>query len=146
MSPIPSAVAGLIEGRADPAYLTTWVRDRPRVAPVWYGVRDGRLQVLVSRTKREQVEANPEVTAYIEATDGEDWFVTLRGTASVSRDREAINEAARQVYSTYLGDDPEDWDPDRRVDLGLEPERYLVELDPGEVEAEGADVPTARPD
>ncbi|MFB6068814.1 MAG: pyridoxamine 5'-phosphate oxidase family protein [Halobacterium sp.] len=138
MSPIPSTVAGLIEGRTVPAYLTTWVRDRPRVAPVWYGVGDGRLRMLTTRRKREHVERTPEVTAYIEADDG-DWFVTLRGTASVAHDRAAINRAARQVYPTYLGDDPETWDPDRRADLGSEPTHSLVVLDPEEIETEGVD-------
>jgi len=130
MSPIPSRVAGLIEGRSLPAYLATWVRDRPRVAPVWYEVADGRLHTLASPTRREEVEQNPAVAAYIQNDDTEDdWFVTLRGTATVSRDRTDINDAARSIYPRYLGPDPAEWDSTRRADLGADPNHYLVTID-----------------
>ncbi|MFB6108892.1 MAG: pyridoxamine 5'-phosphate oxidase family protein [Haloplanus sp.] len=103
---VPTEVESLIRGAPLSAHLATSVDDRPHVAPVWYGYRDGTLSLLTGGKKLENVRRNPRVAVSIEdATDGDvAWTVTLLGTARVSDDPERMAEASGWIYDAYDGE------------------------------------------
>ena len=102
--PVEAAIERRIEGAPLSAHLATSVDDRPHVAPVWYGYRDGTLYTLTGGKKLENARRNPRVAVSIEATDGEggvEWGVTMLGNATVVDDVDRIAEANRWVYDAY---------------------------------------------
>jgi len=114
------------------AHLATSVDDRPHVAPVWYAYDDGVLSVLTGGKKLANVRRNPRVAVSIERNDDGDaeWMVSLLGTAEIHTEPAPINEAARTVFSKYLGA-PEDggWDEYHRKFLTEEPPHPLTEIE-----------------
>jgi nitroimidazol reductase NimA-like FMN-containing flavoprotein (pyridoxamine 5'-phosphate oxidase superfamily) len=132
---VPGPVESLISDRPLVAHLATSQSDRPHVAPVWYAYDEGVVEVLSTGTKVENARANPRVALSIQQDDEgrAEWFVTLRGTATVTSDVEAVNAAARRIYPTYLGADPSQWDSFFRDHLGDDPENDLVTVDVGSV-------------
>jgi nitroimidazol reductase NimA-like FMN-containing flavoprotein (pyridoxamine 5'-phosphate oxidase superfamily) len=110
------------------AHLATSVGDRPHVAPVWYGYRDGALYTITGGKKLENARRNPRVAVSIEEGDGEggvDWGVTLLGHVTVIDDPDRIAEAEAWVYDAYDqhetdGGEEEEFDPgDPGVDYAL---------------------------
>lgn len=130
---VPTEVESLISGVPLSAHLATAVEDRPHVAPVWYGYRDGTLYLLTGGKKLANVRRNPRVAVAIEdATDGDvAWTVTMLGTATVSDDPERMAWAEEWVYDAY-DDGATDPDADARTDGG-EDEYALVEVEIGSV-------------
>lgn len=92
---IPDEAVELLTSGVHVAHLATSRDDRPHVAPVWYGYRDGVVYFLTGGRKLENVRANPRVALSIErATDGDvHWNVTLLGTATVEDDPDRIEWA-----------------------------------------------------
>ncbi|MFC7044264.1 pyridoxamine 5'-phosphate oxidase family protein [Halobacteriaceae archaeon GCM10025711] len=135
MTTVPPEAEALITDRKLMAHLATSVDDRPRVAPVWYDYEDGTISVLTGGRKRDDVQQNPRVAVSIqEDRDGDAlWFVSLKGTATVVDDVSAINEAARTIYTRYVGPDVEEWDAFYRDHLGENPPNSLVEIAVGSV-------------
>ena len=85
-------------------HLATSVDDRPHVAPVWYGYRDGTVSVLTGGKKLENVRQNPRVGLSIEQTDGHggvEWTVTMLGRATVVDDPERMQEARGWIFDAY---------------------------------------------
>ena len=114
------AIEDRIRGAPLSAHLATSVDDRPHVAPVWYGYRDGTLYTLTGGKKLENARRNPRVSVSIEKTDGEggvEWGVTMLGTVTVVDDVDRIADANRWVYDAYEqhetdgGEDAEAGDP-----------------------------------
>ena len=86
------------------AHLATSVDDRPHVAPVWYGYRDGTLYAITGGRKLENARRNPRVAVSIEGTDGDggvEWGVTLLGRATVVEDPDRIEAAEAWVFDAY---------------------------------------------
>jgi general stress protein 26 len=100
---VPAEVESLIADAPLSAHLATSVDDRPHVAPVWYGYRDGTLSLLTGGRKLANVRRNPRVAVSIEeASDGDvDWNVTLLGTATVIDDPDRIDRASGWIYDKY---------------------------------------------
>ena len=85
-------------------HLATSVDDRPHVAPVWYGYRDGTVSVLTGGKKLQNVRRNPRVGLSIEQTDGHggvEWTVTMLGRATVVDDPDHMEEARGWIFDAY---------------------------------------------
>lgn len=102
---VPTPVEDLIRGAPLSAHLATSVDDRPHVAPVWYGYRDGTLYCTTGGKKLANVRRNPRVAVAIErAVDGDvAWTVTMLGRATVSDDPERMAWAREWIYDAYEG-------------------------------------------
>lgn len=100
---IPAEAEALVADAPVSAHLATSVDDRPHVAPVWYGYREGVLYFLTGGKKLANVRRNPRVAVSIErATDGDvEWNVTLLGRATVSDDPDRMEWAADWIYDNY---------------------------------------------
>lgn len=101
---IDPAIETRIEGAPLSAHLATSVDDRPHVAPVWYGYRDGTIYTITGGRKFENVRRNPRVAVSIEGTDGRggvEWGVTLLGRATVVADPDRIEAAEGWIYDAY---------------------------------------------
>lgn len=119
--PIDDEIETRIEGAPLSAHLATAVDDRPHVAPVWYGYRDGTIYAITGGRKFENVRRNPRVAVSIEGGDGRggvEWNVTLLGRATVVADPARIEEAEGWIYDAYEGhgtdggaDEGEGFDP-----------------------------------
>lgn len=129
----PSELAATVGGEPAVAHLATAVDDRPHVAPVWYRYADGVMTVLTGGKKLRNLRSNPYVALSIQRDDGGvmEWMAAVRGTATVTEDAGAVNEAARTVYSKYLGSDVESWAPVHRAALSSDPNVALVEVSVG---------------
>lgn len=115
---VPPEVESLIADAPLSAHLATSVDDRPHVAPVWYGYRDGVLYFMTGGKKLENVRRNPRVAlSFEDATSGDvSWNVTLLGTATVSDDVERMDWARGWIFDKYDDDEEvEEQEPDREV-------------------------------
>lgn len=103
---VPPEVEALIEEAPVSAHIATAVDDRPHVAPVWYGYRDGSLYFMTGGRKLENLRRNPRLAVSIEMADGGDveWNVTLLGRAMVIDDPDQIEWASGWIYDRYDGD------------------------------------------
>lgn len=102
-------MASRIRGAPLSAHLATTFDDRPHVAPVWYGYRNGVLYFMTGGKKLENVRRNPRVAISIEhASKGSvEWSVTLLGRAEVSDNPDRVEWASEWIYDAY-NDDSED--------------------------------------
>lgn len=119
---VPAEVESLVADAPVSAHLATSVDDRPHVAPVWYGYRDGVLYFLTGGRKLANVRHNPRVALSIEDARGGDvaWNVTLLGRATVSDDSERMDWARGWIYDRY-DDAGDDESPDAGDEPGSEP-------------------------
>lgn len=103
---VPGDVEALIADAPVMAHLATCVDSRPHVAPVWYHYADGTVEVLTSGRKLANLRENPRVAISIQYdVEGRtEWMVTMRGTATVVEDEDAIRAAAGRINPRY----PED--------------------------------------
>ena len=104
---VPAEVESFIAGAPVSAHLATSVDDRPHIAPVWYGYREGVLYFITGGRKLANLRRNPRVAVSIEqARDGDvDWNVTLLGRATVHDDTDRIDWASDWIYDKYETDD-----------------------------------------
>jgi nitroimidazol reductase NimA-like FMN-containing flavoprotein (pyridoxamine 5'-phosphate oxidase superfamily) len=102
-----SQVESLVADAPVSAHVATAVDDRPHVAPVWYGYRDGVLYFLTGGRKLDNLRRNPRVAVSIEDARGADvrWNVTLLGTATVTDDPDRLEWAEGWMYDRYERDD-----------------------------------------
>lgn len=116
---LPAEAESLIVDAPVSAHVATSVDDRPHVAPVWYGYRDGVLYCITGGKKLENLRRNPRVAVSIEEADGEDvaWNVTLLGRVTVSEDPDRIDWASEWIYDRYDdADGNEDVEADEDAD------------------------------
>lgn len=116
---VPPEVESLIAGAPVSCHVATSVRDRPHVAPVWYGYRDGVVAFLTAGRKVANLRENPRVALSIESAVGADveWNVTLLGRATVVDDPERMDAATEWVYDAYDDDaSADDVDADLEAD------------------------------
>ena len=106
---VPEDVEELIADAPLSAHLATAADDRPHVAPVWYGYRDGVVSVITGGRKLANVRENPRVAVSIEkqGDDGPEWSVSLLGTATVVEDPERTKSAREHVFGKYRESDEE---------------------------------------
>ena len=99
-------VESLVADAPVSAHLATSVDDRPHVAPVWYGYRDGVVYFVTGGRKLANLRRNPRAALSIEdARDGDvAWNVTLLGRARVVDDPERIEWARGWIYEKYDDD------------------------------------------
>lgn len=130
---VPTEVESLIADAPVSAHLATSVDDRPHVAPVWYGYRDGVVYFVTGGRKLSNLRRNPRVSLSVEDARGGDvaWNATLLGRATVSDDPERLEWARGWIYEKY--DDPDD---EARTDGGEQPEEDDYEYDYALVEVE----------
>lgn len=100
---VPRKVELLIADAPLSAHLATSVNDRPHVAPVWYGYRDGALYFMTGGKKLANIRQNPRVSISIEDAVGGEvaWNVTLLGRATVSDDPALMDWANGWIYDKY---------------------------------------------
>lgn len=124
MGTVPARVEKRLQGAAVIAHLATCVDGRPHVAPVWFGYQgDDVVDILTTGKKLENIRVNPRVAVSIQHDEGgvAQWFVVLRGTATVVDDPDAARAAAEYINPKY-GATPDEW-----------PENTLVRIDVGSV-------------
>lgn len=100
---VPPEVESLIADAPLSAHVATSVADRPHVAPVWYGYRDGVVYFLTGGRKLENLRRNPRVALSIESAHGADvdWNVMLLGRAEVIDDPGRMEWAEGWIYERY---------------------------------------------
>lgn len=142
---VPAEVESLVADAPVSAHLATSIDDRPHVAPVWYGYRDGVLYFMTGGRKLENVRHNRRVAVSIEDARGGDvaWNVTLLGRATVSDDPDRMDWARGWIYDRYDdADADESSDPhdgsgsESRTDGGESTDEDVEEADYALVEVE----------
>lgn len=103
-------------------HLGTCHDDQPHVAPIWYGVHEGVIEVTTTGRKLENIERNPRVALSVQKavdTDPE-WGVTVQGTATVLDEAETA-ETRRRINRRY-GVDEDAWSQNVgiRIEVGSE--------------------------
>lgn len=120
MDRVPTEVEDLLDGAKVMAHLATSVDDRPHVAPVWYWYEEGRVEILTTGRKLENIKQNPRVALSIQkdvAGDTE-WTVTLQGTATIVEDGAETEAATRRINAKY--DAPDDaWSENVLVNIDI---------------------------
>lgn len=113
-------VESLVADAPVSAHLATSVDDRPHVAPVWYGYRDGVVYFVTGGRKLANLRRNPRAALSIEDASGGDvaWNVTLLGRARVVDDPERIEWARGWIYERYDGDAAADGEESVETDGG----------------------------
>lgn len=142
---VPPDVASRIKDAPVSAHLATSFEDRPHVAPVWYGYRDGVIYFMTGGKKLDNIRTNPRVALSIEAATGGDvaWNATLLGRAKIKEDPDRMDWASGWIYDKYndtddpAHDDAEPSDEDLQSDGGetatSDTEYALVEVTVGSV-------------
>lgn len=103
------------------AHLATCRDGAPHVAPVWYALNDGRIEVATTGRKLANLRANPRVALSVQKADGADpvWGVSLQGPASVVADEAAGRAVIRRINRRY-GEDPDAWSENTAVVIEVE--------------------------
>lgn len=118
---VPDEVEALLTGGSDVAHLATCTDGQPHSAPLWFRYEDGRIELLTTGRKLENVRRNPRVSLSVQHDeDGHpDWMVTVQGTATVIEDEDTVREANRRLNRKY-GADEDSWSENElvRVDVG----------------------------
>lgn len=127
---VPADVESLVADAPVSAHFATSVDDRPHVAPVWYGYRDGVVYFVTGGKKLANARRNPNVALSIEAAhDGDvEWTVTLLGTATVVDDPDRIEWAEDWIYDAYE-EDPLDDDANEDEGTASDDEGDTTEAD-----------------
>lgn len=111
----------LLEREPLVAHLATCHDGAPHVAPLWYAVHDGRIEVATTGRKLANVRANPRVALSVQrAEDGHPvWGVAVQGTATVVDDEAAGRATLRRINRRY-GADEDAWSGNTavRVEVG----------------------------
>jgi PPOX class probable F420-dependent enzyme len=111
----------LLTNEVSIGHLGTSHDDRPHVAPVWYAVHDGDVEIVTTGQKLANIRRNPRVALSVQNdVDGEArWGVTLRGTATVVEDETEGEAIFRRINERY-GADEDAWDENTpvRIDVG----------------------------
>ena len=103
------------------AHLATCREGRPHVAPLWYALHDGAVEVATTGRKLANLRRNPRVALSVQKDDDGDplWGVSLRGTAHVVDDEATSRAVIRRINRRY-GEDEDAWADNTavRIDVG----------------------------
>ncbi len=99
----PDEVAAFLDDNRTVHMATIGPDGAPHLTTLWYGLVGGRIAVWTySRSQKvKNLERDPRITALVEGGDSyaELRGVQIRGTASVSGDRDTVMQVAEAVYS-----------------------------------------------
>lgn len=124
-SDIPAEAESLLTSEPLVAHLATCDDGDPHVAPLWYLVRDDRVELVTTGRKLANVRRNPRVAISVQKDRGGDplWAVTLRGTATVVDDHDESEAMRRRIHRKY-GADEDAWAENVGVRVSVESVNY----------------------
>lgn len=101
-------------------HLATCRDGDPHVAPLWYVVHEGDIELTTTGRKLENLRRNPHVALSVQHAEDHDpqWAVTVLGTATVLG--EAETAAVRRRVNRRYGVHEDAWDENVgvRIDVG----------------------------
>lgn len=101
-------------------HLATCDGGDPHVAPLWFVVHDGAIELTTTGRKLENLRRNPRVALSVQAGEpaDPDWGVTVRGTATVLDEEETA--AVRRRVNRHYGLREDAWAENVgvRIDVG----------------------------
>lgn len=117
---IPDEAAELLTSEQLMAHLGTSHDDRPHVAPLWYNLHEGDIEIATTGRKLANLQRNPRVAMSVQKdVDGHpQWGVTIQGTAKVIEDDEAAEEALHRINRRY-GTDEDAWSENTPVRISV---------------------------
>jgi PPOX class probable F420-dependent enzyme len=124
----------LSEGTRTAVVVTMRASGRPHAVPIWYAVDNGDI-VLFTRAdsvKGRALQANPAITVVVDDDAPPYSFVSVEGTAEISRDPAELRRCAQLIAGRYLP-------PDQAagfVEYGSTPGNLLVRVRPTHVIAQ----------
>lgn len=124
----------LSEGTRTAVVVTLRESGRPHAVPVWYAL-DGDDVVLFTgenTVKGKALQANPHVTVVVDDERPPFSFVSLEGTAELSRDPDELRRCVGLIAARYLPPDA----ADGFVEYGTRPGNMLVRIRPTHVIAQ----------
>lgn len=103
-------------------HLATCTDGDPHVAPLWYNVHDGHIEIATTGRKLANLRSNPQVAISVQKdVDGSPkWGVVVQGTAEVVDDAAAGRALFRRLNERY-GTDEDAWMEENtplRIDVG----------------------------
>lgn len=98
------------------AHLATCHDGAPHVAPLWYNVHAGRVEVATTGRKLANLREHPRVALSVQHAEGGSpvWGVTVQGTATVLEDDEGGRAVIRRINRRY-GADEDAWEDNTAV-------------------------------
>ncbi len=107
---LPDEVETLLTSEPRIAHLATCRGGAPHVAPLWYNVHEGHIEVATTGRKLANVRENPRVALSVQkAENGEPiWGVAVQGTATVVDDEAAGRAVIHRINRRY-GEDADAW-------------------------------------
>lgn len=92
------------------AHLSTCHEGGPHVAPLWYNVHEGDLEIATTGRKLANLRANPRVALSVQQDDhgSPEWGVAVQGTATVVDDDDAGRAVIQRINRRY-GEDEDAW-------------------------------------
>ncbi|MFB6300861.1 MAG: pyridoxamine 5'-phosphate oxidase family protein [Halobacteriales archaeon] len=130
MTAVPSEAEELITDRKLMAHIATCKDGVPHNVPVWYAYEDGHVLISTSGQKVANLRRNPRAAISIQYDEGGDaqWFVTLRGEATIIEDSDEHSAAAERIFTMYLGEDIDEWDEYYRELVTGDPNGVLLDV------------------
>ena len=101
-------------------HLATCHDGRPHVAPLWYGVHAGAIELTTTGRKLANIRRNPPVALSVQKAHGGGdpvWAVTVQGMATVLDDAETA--AVRRRVNRRYGVDQDAWADNVGVRIGV---------------------------
>ncbi len=100
----------LLTGEPRIGHLATCRGGAPHVAPLWYNVDDGVIEIATTGRKLANLRANPRVALSVQQADEghPQWGVTVQGTATVVDDEDEGRALVRRINRRY-GTDEDAW-------------------------------------
>ena len=117
---IPEEAEELLTSEPLVAHLGTCHDTNPHVAPLWYTVRDGAIEITTTGRKLENIRQNDRVALSVQKDeDGHPrWGVTVQGTATVVDDEAESQEVAHRINRKY-GVEADAWSENTAVRIEI---------------------------
>lgn len=102
---LPESVETLLTSEPLVAHLATCRDGAPHVAPLWYAVHDGRIEIATTGRKLANLREHPRVALSVQKADNGDpeWGVSVQGTATVVDDDAEGRRIMRRINRRYGG-------------------------------------------
>lgn len=118
---IPPEVETVLTSEPTVAYLATCVDNRPHVAPVWYRLEAGLIEIMTTGQKLANIRQNPRVALSVQKDEHghPEWVVNLRGRATPIEDQGLTREQNAKLNRKYDADE-DSWSENTlvRVEIG----------------------------
>ncbi len=88
---IPTRAEELLTSEPLIAHLATCHDNRPHVAPLWFTLHEGRIEITTTGRKLANIRENPRVSLSVQKDEcgTAQWGVSIRGMASITTGEEA---------------------------------------------------------